>query len=187
MKILEWINTKAAGYAERYRGLGRIERNRFLVLLISLMLIADYLMFCYHTDKNIFNVFPALPEIDFRSDIVIHVPDLDAQTILKEGRRVLVPERKENYAALLYKMVAKGSKFENTAGIVPVITFVRNIWVSGNDCVIDVDYEAVKERIETVPGSDEAFRKALEKTITENIPGINKVHLLLNGIPRKLW
>ncbi len=187
MKLIKWLNAKAAGYAERYRGLDRIGRTRFLVLLISLMLIADYLMFCFHTDKNIFNIFPALPRLDFQSDIVIHVPDLDAKTILREGRRVLVPEKKENYAALIYKMVVKGSKFENTAHIVPVITYVRNIWVSGDNCVIDVDYEAGKERIEAVQGSDDAFSLSLEKSIMDNIPGIKKVHLLLNGFPRKLW
>ena len=107
-----------------------------------------------------------------------------AMRLAKDGAHVILAARSKPELERVKDAITRAS---GTASIVPVITFVRNIWVSGNDCVIDVDYEAVKERIETVPGSDEAFRKALEKTITDNIPGINKVHLLLNGIPRKLW
>ena len=187
MKILDQINERIVSYRDKYNGLSKIERNRFLVLFISLLLILDYLMFSYHTDKNILNIFPSMPRIDFRSDINIYVPDKDAKKILKESRSVLVPAEKEIYAGMLYRMIAKGSRFDNTSNIVPVKTFVRNIWIGENRCVIDIDFESAKERIEAVENSETAFKKALEMTIAENIPGITHVHVLLNGVSRKLW
>lgn len=187
MKIPDQINERIAFYREKYNGLNKIERTRFLVLLISLLLILDYVMFSYHTDKNIFNIFPSMPSIDFRSDINIYVPDKDAKNILKESRSILVPAEKEIYAGMLYRMIAKGSRFDNTSNIVPVKTFVRNVWIGENRCVIDVDFEPAKERIEAVENSETAFKKALEMTIAENMPGITQVHVLLNGVSRKLW
>jgi len=39
-----------------------------------------------------------------------------------------------------------------------------------------------------VKGSEQMFKESLEKTITENVPGIKKVILLEKGVPfRKLW
>lgn len=186
-KLRDRILGKVEYYRGWYSGLGAIERTRFLVLFVSLLLLLDYFMFSYHTNKNIFNIFPAIPRLDFRSDINIYVPDKDAKNILKESRTVLVPGEKEVYAGMLYRMVVKGSRFDNTANIVPVKTFVRNVWMSENGCVIDIDFHTAKDRVEVVPGSDAAFQKALEMTIAENIPGIKNVQVLLNGVPRKLW
>ncbi len=183
----EGITERAARFRVWYSGLDRTGRTRFLVLFISLVLIGDYLMFCYHTDKNIFNIFPPIPRLDTRSDISIYVPDKDAKELMKESRTIQVPDRKDVYAGMLYKMVARGSMFDNTSHIVPVKTFVRHVWVGETDCAIDIDFHAAKDRIESVPGSDIAFQKALEKTIAENIPGISTVRVLLNGVPRKLW
>ena len=188
MLIISKIKETAERHFQRYRGLRGTEKTRFLVLVISLLLIMDYLMFCYHTDKNIFNIFPAIPKIDRRVEISIHVPDKDAKNIIREKRRVLIPEDRESYAFLLYRFVVRGSMFDNTSNIVPVKTHVRKIWVSGNNCLIDIDFETVKQTPVIVEGSDTAFRKALEMTIAENIPGVNKVQVLLNGIPSgKLW
>ena len=185
------LRVEMAERVERFRswytGLDRLGRTRFLVLFISLVLIGDYLMFCYHTDKNIFNIFPPIPRLDTRSDISIYVPDKDARELMKEPRKIQVPDGKDVYAGMLYRMVTRGSIFDNTSHIVPVKTFVRHVWIGETDCVIDIDFHAAKDRIESVPGSDVAFRKALEKTITENIPGISTVRVLLNGVPRKLW
>jgi hypothetical protein len=187
MKILDQINERITRYRDKYNGLSRVERNRFLVLFISLLLILDYFMFSYHINKNIFSIFPALPRIDFRSEINIYVPDKDAKNILKETRSVLVPREKEIYAGMLYRMIAKGSRFDNTSSIVPVKTYVRNVWIGEKRCVIDIDFESAKERIEPVENSETAFKKAVEMTIAENITGITQVHVLLNGVPRKLW
>jgi len=181
------FESRVARFRGWYSGLDRVGRTRFLVLFISLVLIGDYLMFCYHTDKNIFNIFPPIPRLDTRSDISIYVPDKDARELMKESRKIQVPDGKDVYAGMLYRMVARGSIFDNTSHIVPVKTFVRHVWIGETECVIDIDFHAAKDRIESVPGSDLAFQKALEKTITENIPGISTVRVLLNGVPRKLW
>ncbi len=185
--LRENITGRAARFRSWYSGLDRVGRTRFLVLFISLVLIGDYLMFCYHTDKNIFNIFPPIPRLDTRSDISIYVPDKDAKELMKESRKIQIPERKDVYAGMLYRMVARGSMFDNTSHIVPVKTFVRHVWIGETDCVIDIDFHAAKDGFDSVPGSDIAFQKALEKTIAENMPGISTVRVLLNGVPRKLW
>lgn len=174
-------------YISKYRMMTSRERSRFLVLCISLILLADYLMFSYLADKNIFDIFPALPRLDFRTPVFVYVPDREAKTILKETRRIRIPEDREVFAAMLYRAVAMGSMFDNTAAIVPVKTYVRRAWVTGGNCVIDIDFETAKGKISPIPGSYEAFVKSLEKTVTENIPDVRNVYLVVNGVKRSAW
>ncbi len=191
MKVIATTSDRITAAIETYRSKYRMmtyrERSRFFVLCISLVLLADYLMFCYLADKNIFNIFPALPELDFRTPVFVYVPDREAKTILKETRQVRVPHEREVYAAMLYRAVVRGSMFDNTAAIVPVKTYVRRAWVTDDSCVIDIDFENAKGKITPIPGSYEAFARSLEKTIIENIPGVKKVYLVVNGIKRRAW
>jgi len=58
----------------------------------------------------------------------------------------------------------------------------------GRICVIDLSPVILEKEINVVKGSEQMFRESLEKTITENIPGIKKVILLEKGVPfKKLW
>lgn len=181
------INGAIEAWKSKYRMMTPREKSRFLVLSISLVLLADYLMFCYLADKNVFNLFPALPRLDFRTPVYVYIPDREAKNILKETRRILIPKDKEVYAAMLYRAVALGSMFDNTAAVVPMKTYVRRAWVSGENCVIDIDFDTAKGVITPIPGSYEAFANALEKTMKENIPGVQKVYLVVNGVKRNAW
>lgn len=183
----ERVKSVTDAWKSKYRMMTPRERSRFLVLSISLVLLADYLMFCYLADKNIFNIFPALPRLDFRTPVHVYVPDRDAKSILKETRRIRIPEDKEVFAAMLYRAVSMGSMFDNTAAIVPVKTYVRYAWVRGDNCVIDIDFDTAKGKITPIPGSYEAFVNALEKTMKDNIPGVKNVYLVVNGVKRSAW
>ncbi|MCU0844145.1 MAG: GerMN domain-containing protein [Spirochaetes bacterium] len=165
-----------------------LRKNRFLVLAISLLLIFDYMVFCYHADKNLFDIFPALPELDLRERCSIYIPANDGKSHLKETRRIDVPEDKDRFAGLLFRMVAKGSIYENTSGAVPVDTYVRTVWLRGDTCYIDAGFAVLRDNAIVIPGSEENFRTALEKSITENIPSIKRVVLLEKGVPlKRLW
>ncbi|MCX7678765.1 MAG: hypothetical protein N2316_06055 [Spirochaetes bacterium] len=174
-------------FLTKYRSMDSRARSRFLVLFISLILLIDYGMFCYLTDKNVFNIFPTIPCLDSRRDIYIYLPDREAKSILKEKRKVLISQEKEVLATMLYHEVVRGSIFDNTAAVVPIKTFVRRAWVYGDTCVIDIDFEIAKTNISPLEGSFEAFSVALEKTLRENIPGVQKAYLLINGIKRFNW
>lgn len=163
-------------------------KHRFLILVISVLLFLDYLMFCYHTDKNIFNIFPSLPALDNREKRQVYIPDIDGKTILKETRKISVPEDTDEFVHVLFKIVSKGSIYENTSMAVPVDASIRRIWIIGDTCIIDVNLTALRENTSVIPGSEENFRKALEQTLSENIKSISKVVLLERGIPAKpIW
>ncbi|HSV96839.1 MAG TPA: hypothetical protein VLM75_07885 [Spirochaetota bacterium] len=165
-----------------------LRKNRFLVLSISLLLIFDYMMFCYHADKNVFDIFPALPKLDLRERRSIYIPANDGKSLLKETRRIESPEEKDRFAELLFRMVAKGSIYENTSGAVPVDTFVRTVWVRGDTCYIDAGLAVLRDNAHVISGSEDNFRTALEKSIVENIPSIKRVVLLEKGVPlKRLW
>ncbi len=182
------LHEKALSFYQNYKSKSRVEQTRFLVLVLSLTLILDYLMFCYHADKNLFNIFPTLPVLDLRREINIYLPDASAQTIMKETRRISMPESKDELANSLFNFVVRGSRFDNTSHIVPIATHLRKIWFIENRCVFDVALSPLKDAAIVVPGAEEAFKKALEKTITENIPSVTEVIVLVNGIPEtKLW
>ena len=58
----------------------------------------------------------------------------------------------------------------------------------GKVCVIDLSPATLEKDMNVVKGSEQMFKESLEKTITENVPGIKKVILLEKGVPfRKLW
>ncbi len=188
IKYFDIIKEKLHYLIEKYNAMGRIERNRLLVLFISLLIIFNYVLFCYHTNKNIFNIFPAIPQLDNRTDINVFLPDQDAKEILKETRRILIPHEKEEYVEFLFNIVVRGSIYDNTSHIVPVKTHIRKIWLHEGSCIIDIALSELKNNARIVPGSEESFRVAVEKSIKENINSIKNVSILLNGIPHvKLW
>ena len=186
------IKTRIEADVERlsawYGSASKRDRNRFLILLISLLFIMDYLMFCYHADKNVFNIFPSIPLLDTKSTIKVYLPDVDGKSILREIRKVDVQDEKEEHIKSLFNMVVQGFYFDNTTHLVPVNTFVRKVWVYGDQCVIDVDLSEIKDDVKVVPGSEETFKKALDQTIRENVPSVKSVQILVNGLPgRVLW
>ncbi len=178
-------------YANEYRARiesNRVEKNRFLLLLISLLLVFDYVLFCYHADKGVFDIFPSLPALDEREKRTVYLPDIDGRSILAEKRRVLVSKNREELVRRLFKIVVGGSMYENTSMAVPVDPCVRAVWFQGRTCIIDVAPMTIREDSPLITGSEANFARALEKTITANIPSIKTLMLLEKGIPGKpLW
>jgi len=166
----------------------RKERNRKLLLFISVVCIVDYLALSYLADKNIFDVFPSLPVLDTRDEIVVYLPDLQASTMMKENRMITRSDDIHIQVRELVKIVARGSKYENTAILVPVDLLVRKVWIEGDTCAVDIGLLKIAGNATIIEGSEKAFREAISKTIKENIESISRVILLENGIPgKRLW
>ncbi|MFW5770276.1 MAG: hypothetical protein ACOCX9_02465 [Spirochaetota bacterium] len=166
----------------------RKERYRKLLLFISVVCIVDYLAFSYLADKNIFNVFPSLPVLDTRDEIVVYLPDLQTSKIMKENRMITRSDDTHIQIRELVKIVSRGSKYENTAILVPVDLLVRKVWIEGDTCVVDLGLLKMPGNATIIDGSEKAFQDALSRTIKENIDGISRVILLENGIPgKRLW
>jgi hypothetical protein len=171
--------------------------RRMLVVALSLLFIADYLMFCHLTEKNVFAIFPDIPSLKRSREVALYLPTFNDMSIEKETREISVYEDVERGIARLFDEVARGSKFENTSLFVPLEVFVRKIWLvnddgaldkSGNHCIIDIEPGLLDARAAVIPGSEELFRKALEKTIKANMPFITSVTLLERGLPgTALW
>lgn len=176
-----------AGYKSRYHALDQTGKNRVIVLTLALIIVADYLMISYHTGRNPLNIFPSLPVLDMRDKITVFIPSTDGQ-LLKENRIVQKSDDHETYIKRLVQFVITGSMYENTRVMTPIRGFVRKVWVHDKICVIDFWPETLEDDIQTIPGSEAAFREAVKKTVMENIPQINDVIILENGIPNKsIW
>jgi len=170
------------------------EKNRIILLALSSLFILDYIMFSYHIDKNIFNIFPSIPVLESKKTVNIYIPSEGCKTIIAEKRKIYSGLESENLVRRLFDLVADGSYFENTAENVPVKFLIKNIWLVDNEsgegrvCVIDLSPAILEKDTIGVKGSEDMFKESLEKTITENVPGIKKVILLEKGVPfRKLW
>ncbi|HPP50021.1 MAG TPA: hypothetical protein PLO73_08620 [Spirochaetota bacterium] len=164
------------------------KRYRMVLLAVSILCIIDYAAISVLTDKNIFDIYPSLPALDTRETIDIFVADLDAKSILKETRQVLLPQNNESKVRRLVKLVAEGSEFENTRAIAPIDIVVRHVWFYDTTCIIDCELGTIEGQVPYIPDSFKAFNKALEQTISRNIPGITRVVLLEHGIYGKnLW
>ncbi len=164
------------------------ERNRFLILSFACLIFIDYLLFCYISSKNPFDIFPAIPLLEDRKSINIYIPDIDGISIIRETRQISIPEDKEDYTRMLIHKVVNGSNLENTSIAVPVDIFIRKIWFLQDICIIDIVPSLIENTAGLIPGSEKAFKESLEKTLTENIPSIKKILILDRGIPRRnIW
>lgn len=175
-----------AGSSER-------EKRRVLILFFAGLFILDYCMFCFHTDKNVFDIFPTFPKLDDRREVTLYLPSPDGKTIFPEKRNIPEFDTDEKLARYLFNAVARGSANENTAMVVPVEFFVRTVWMYGageakKTCVIDVEPTVLDARAPQIAGSEDLFRQALEKTILKNMSRVGTVMLLEKGIPgARLW
>lgn len=91
------------------------KKKRSLMLIISILFLFDYLAFCYHTDRNPFDIFPSFPILYDKRTINVFLPNIDGKTILKETRKISYIDDIEGFIRLLFKIVVKGSNFENTS------------------------------------------------------------------------
>jgi len=181
--------------SEPYRWNDKSANRRLIITLVSIFFL-DYIMFCYHTGRNIFAIFPSIPPISLQREITLYLPSLDGQTIIDEKRKVASFSSEERFVQFLVNSVAKGSMFQNTAMAVPAEMNIRKVWLleknanpdGENICVVDCEPFMLDEGVKPLPGSEELFRKALKQTITANIPYISDIILLDGGIPdRKFW
>jgi hypothetical protein len=170
------------------------ERNRVIILALSALFILDYIMLSYHTGKNIFDIFPSIPVLEDKKTVNIYIPSEGCTEILTEKREIYSGLEDESLVKRLFELVADGSYYENTSENVPVSFLIKKIWLvndesgDGRVCVIDLSPATLEKDMYVVKGSEQMFKESLEKTISENIPGIKKVILLEKGVPfRKLW
>ena len=170
------------------------EKNRIYILATSSLFLLIYIMFSYHIDKNIFNIFPSIPLLEDKKTINIYIPSEECKEILTEEREVYSKLEDESLIEKLFDLVCAGSYFENTSENVPIDLLIKKIWIvdvengDGKVCVIDLSPIILDKDIHVVKGSEQMFKDALEKTITSNVPEIKKVILLEKGVPfRKLW
>jgi hypothetical protein len=172
----------------------RKEKTRRLILLFAFLFLFDYLMYCLHTEKNIVDIFPEIPSLDHNKRVSVYVPSLDGGSFIKEKRSIPVYDSDEKTAKALFEFVVKGSIFENTAMAVPVDLFVRKVWIyrrgngNGKVCVFDCEPAELRSNITVIKNSESLFKRALEKTVTENIPSVKTVLVLEKGVPgTALW
>lgn len=166
------------------------ERRRFFILLFGAVFFLDYLMFCYHADKNVFDIIPSLPLMEESRKVTLYLPSPDGKTIIKEKRQIGTFPAEEKFAAVLLSMVVRGSEKENTSMAVPVKLKLRRVWINREEgqCVYDFDPILVSDDTKIVAGSEKLFRESLKKTVRANLPSIKEMYLLERGVPgRKLW
>ncbi len=166
----------------------RKKRNRFGVLIITLMIILDYLMICFQIERNPFAIFPPFPVRDSREEVTVFLPDVDGNTILKETRMVDRSGTDENFIKYLMYIITRGSKYENTRLAVPIDAIVRAVWIENSICIIDIRMEALPKDVPIIKGTEANFREAVKKTVMANFEGIQDVILVENGIyNRNMW
>ncbi len=179
---------------ENYFSKTKQERTRIAILVLSSILFLDYVLFSYQVESNIFNIFPAIPVIENKIKINIYIPSEGANEIISEEREIHDDLEEEVLVKKLFSLVAAGSFYENTALNVPVRYTIKKIWFveaedkKGKLCLIDLMPAILGNDIKVVKNSETLFKESLEKTIVENIPGVEKVMVLEKGIPfKKLW
>jgi len=128
-RLEEKIITQVNIYRTRFNALTPVKQNRTIVLVLSLVLVADYLMICLHTGRNPIDIFPSIPVLDMRDEITVYVPSPEGK-MLKETRLVDISDDEELYAKRLVHFVTSGSAFENTRIMTPIQGNVRKIWIS---------------------------------------------------------
>ena len=163
-------------------------RKRVIFLSLSFLFVVDYIMICYHMDRNVFDFFPAIPIQESYHKINIFIPAKDG-TILEESRDVVKYSSDERLALFIFNEVARGSHFENTSAVVPVKLIVRKVWIdaSNNVCAFDIEPIIFSDDVSVISGSEKMFVDALTRSIKANISGITNVKLLERGVNTRIW
>jgi len=196
VRLKETLSRIVRQVIRKYNSFEEPERRRLLVLGFSLLFFLDYIMFCHHSDNGILAIFPSIPSLEESHKVNIYLPTFNDMSIEKEIRKIPVFEDRKRETMHLFCEVVRGSKFENTSLFVPVEIRVREIWFlhekigsdKGDHCIIDVDPGFYDGKASAIPGSEELFRKAVEKTLKENIPKVVKVTIIERGIPdTRIW
>ena len=91
------------------------QRNRILIISLSLLFVLDYMMFCLHTEKNIFNVFPSIPPIVSTHSTTLYLPSINGTSLFTEKRELPVYDSDKKFAMVLFREVVRGSIYENTS------------------------------------------------------------------------
>jgi hypothetical protein len=183
LSLAALVQTEIIDYPEKK------ERTRRLILLFTSLFILDYLMYCLHTDKNIADIFPEITPLEEGKTVRVYLPDMDGVTILTERRSIPLYDSDEKKARVLFEMVVKGSMYDNTAMAVPAGLFLRKVWLYGKEggrnkiCVFDLEPAELRSKVTVIKNSESLFRRALEKTVTENIPSVKTIIVLEKGVP----
>lgn len=163
-------------------------KNRFIVVSVSFLLIADYLMYCFLVGQNVFAILPSIPALDSREEITIYLPDPDNEPMITETRLISGDSSDKNIISYIVHQTVRGSKYENTRKAVPIDCNIRTVWIKDGVCYIDIRLEHVEPTAPRIEGSEKKFRDAVEKSVTTNFPAVKKVVFLQNGIyNRELW
>ncbi len=169
------------------------ERNRRLIIFFAALCVFDYMAYSYHTDKNLFDIFPSIPSLGSQVSAPVFFPSLDGTTIVEEMRTIPLFEEEEKTARSLFEAVVQGRRFANTAAAVPVEMILRNVWIrrgpkgAPSVCVFDIEPVMAPPGTGVVRNSEALFRQALEKTVKRNIPGVERVLVLEKGAESRLW
>ena len=187
VKFLEHLKSSIKNAIELFKNDSK-ERKRYIFLTITFLVGVNYLMICYHIDRNIFAFFPTIPIQENYHKINIFVPDTDG-TMLEESRDVVEYSSNERLALFIFNEIVKGSHFENTSIVVPARLTVRKVWIedSNNVCVFDLEPVILSDDVDIVPGSEKMFLDALTRSIKANIPQITDVKLLERGVHSRIW
>ncbi len=181
------VNLKISLYRTRFEALSEVKKNRTVVLILALVLVADYLMICFHTGRNPVDIFPSIPVLDMRDEITVYVPSPEGK-LLKENRLIDISDDNELFAKRLVRFVTSGSAYENTRIMTPIQGNVRKVWISDGTCVVDFWLETIDADAPVNAGAEKLYHEAIIKTISENIKDVKKVIICENGIPGKsLW
>ena len=115
-------------YVRHIKREDRKQMNRRLLFAASLIVMLDYLLVCYHVDRNPLDIFPGIPKLEGRSEVTVYVTDIEGKNLLKEKRLLETDDTRENVARELVNFVLAGGNSENTKISVPITGNIRKIW-----------------------------------------------------------
>jgi hypothetical protein len=149
-------------------------------------------MFCLHTGKNVFDIFPNIPLLERKSGVFLYIIDPQKKIIQPEERMIPIFESEESLAVYLVGEAVKGSKRNNTSGAVPCEVLVRKVWFNeikgGRECIVDIEPVIINDKAGFFSGSEQLFKASVEKTIMKSLDNVSRVVFLEKGIAvDRLW
>ncbi len=167
------------------------EKNRKFILVTGILLLVNYLLFRALTLSNPLDIFPSFPVIDKREMITVHMPRLHGKEITPEKVSSALFDTNERKARFLAEKVLAGSRYENTAILIPVNLLIKKVWITpegGGTCVVDFHVSSRTGETHLIEGSEKRIKEALTRTLVSNIDGVNHVVFCRQGIPSvPLW
>lgn len=158
-----------------------LEDNKKPLIIISAMLIFNFLTFFYFTGKSPFHlILPSFNEETQLENIEIYLPNSSYSRFVKDKRKMYPYKKTTHKVEAIFEELASRPIHDNTLRAVPSGIELRRVWIYDKIAYLDFSKNIQKVKIKS-PDIEKFFIFGLTRSILENETSLEGIKFLVYG------